>query len=154
MTCPKRFALFCMLLPLMPALATAEPAASDKPAVADSIQRYEIPTDSQSANIFAYPRDYLAVQLLAVSSKQSVLDFISRNDLGDPPYGAMRSKGRILYVLLLGVYPDRAAAEAAIAAMPQTRPPVKPWIRKVGQLQDAVRAVNTAPDAQVAAPPD
>lgn len=96
--------------------------------------------DPQSAPILSYPRDYVAVQLLAVRERQAVLNFIENNQLGDRHWGAIRVDGESWYVLLLGVYRNRLVAEQALAALPDTAPPVQPWLRPFGPLKDAIAA--------------
>jgi septal ring-binding cell division protein DamX len=129
-----------LLLSVNPVLMAEGPAAPAS----------TIPSSPQSTNIFAYPEDYYAVQLLAVKEKSAILKFLAVNDLGDPPYGAMVARGDILYALLLGVYPDRASAEAAVATMPATNPPVKPWIRTLGPLLDGIRQARNHPASKTA----
>lgn len=129
----SRFGLFMLLMSLLlPVRAVENPGGR-----ADMVASGEI-LNPQSGDIFSYPRDYVAVQLLAVKKRQSVLDFLDKNQLGDRHWGAAKVGEEVWFVLLLGVYPDRAAAEVAVAEMPTTSPPVQPWIRTFGPLQDAI----------------
>lgn len=101
-----------------------------------------IPTGPQSDQIFAYPPDYFAVQVVAVKTKQQVLDLLSRYDLGDPPYGLMKAGGEFWYVLIYGVYPDYPSAKAAIHELPADLRKLKPWVRKMGPLQKAIQEAH------------
>jgi len=94
-----------------------------------------------SSNIFDYPSNYVAVQLFASKSKSKVIGFINKNNLGDPPFGKIKSKGQLWYVLLLGIYPDKSSAKTAIAQLPKRLKIKKPWIRKLGPLKKSSLAV-------------
>lgn len=129
----SRCGLFMLLMsPLLLVHAVENPKGKADIVAADEV------VDPQAGDIFSYPRDYVAVQLLAVKKRQSVLEFLETNQLGDRHWGAARVGGEIWYVLLLGVYPDRTAAEKAVADMPTTNPRVQPWIRTFGPLKDAI----------------
>jgi septal ring-binding cell division protein DamX len=125
--------LFCLFLST--ATVFAEPGSQAAPALLPSV-----PT--QSDDIFSYPKHYYAVQLMAVKDKRLILEFITKYQLGDPPYGALLSKGERWEVLLLGVYPDRATAEQAIQRLPADFPIAQPWIRPLGPLQEAILRAN------------
>ena len=101
-----------------------------------------IPGSPQSADIFAYPPDYYAVQIVAVQTKQQILDLLGQYELGDPPYGVMKTNGKLWYVLVYGVYPDYESAKMAMSELPPGVLKLKPWVRDMGSLQDAIRAAH------------
>ncbi|MYE13783.1 MAG: hypothetical protein F4X99_19435, partial [Gammaproteobacteria bacterium] len=47
--------------------------------------------------------------------------------------------GQLFYVLLLGVFPTRAAADEAAANLPAALSEFDPWVRRVESLQEAIR---------------
>lgn len=121
--------LLCLFLGTT--LVFAEPAAQSEPIL--------LPGESSpSDDIFSYPKNYYAVQLMAVKDLRQIKEFITLHHLGDPHYGAILSKGERWYVLLLGVYPDYAAAEQAIKSLPADFPIAHPWIRPLGSLREAI----------------
>lgn len=106
---------------------------------AGNAESITVPSGPQSDQIFAYPPDYFAVQVVAVKTKQQLLDLLSQYDLGDPPYGLMKAGGEFWYVLIYGVYPDYPSAKAAINELPEDLRKLKPWVRKMGPLQKAIQ---------------
>ncbi|MBI2382066.1 MAG: SPOR domain-containing protein [Gammaproteobacteria bacterium] len=95
----------------------------------------------KAEQILDLPAQYYAVQLVAFRDKKDILDFIARHQLGDPPYGRVLRQGEVWYVLVYGVWPSKVEAEAAVAAMPPVLRSVAPWVRKLGDLQTAIRAL-------------
>ena len=96
-----------------------------------------------SEQILQQPEDFYAVQLVAMEDETSVLSYASQNEISDPLYARINSQGKDWFVLLLGLYADKIAATDANEAWMQTRNlKIKPWIRKLGPLQDAIRAAQ------------
>lgn len=126
--------LFAALLAVFIACSVRaeEPVSKPKP----------IPNHPQSDDIFAYPEDYFAVQIVAVKTKQQIVDLLKKYDLGDPPYGRMRAAGQNWYVLIYGVYPDYESAMAAMEELPTDIKKLNPWIRSMRGLQHAIRAAQ------------
>ena len=50
----------------------------------------------------------------------------------------IEQNGQVLYVLLLGVYESKEIAQSAVAVMPTEVQSLKPWIRPIEGLQDAM----------------
>lgn len=117
--------------PLAP-VEPAPPAMPAPPALGRAVR---------AEQILDLPGEYFAVQLVAFRDKADVLAYIARHDLGDPPYGRVLRQGEVWYVLLYGVWPSKAEAEAAVAAMPEDLRQATPWVRRLGDLQAAIRAL-------------
>ncbi len=84
----------------------------------------------QSANAFV-------VQVVASSTMKQLVDFARKHQLSDDWVAETSVNGKVWHVLLLGVYPDRAAAEQALKTVKDLD--TRPWIRTVGSLQAVMR---------------
>jgi len=90
--------------------------------------------------LLAQPPDSYTLQLVTVSSAESVAGFISKQP--DPSRFAsyqLARDGRILYVVCYGTFATRSEAEAASRQLPATVGSVKPWIRTLAQVHGAIR---------------
>ncbi len=97
-------------------------------------------TVAGTRQVLENPEDYYAVQLIALREQEGVLQYARRNGMSDPLYMRISNGGDHWYILLLGIYPDRAAARSAAEAWTRDRPvEVKPWVRRLGPLQKAAR---------------
>ena len=85
------------------------------------------------------PPDYYVVQLLAVQTKEALEHYAARKDLRGLPAARIERDGRLFYVLLLGVYPDRERARIAASSLPAEFSGLDPWVRSVDSLQQAMR---------------
>lgn len=84
--------------------------------------------------------DYFTLQLVTVSSSASASAFVARQqDPGEFTVYQLQRDGRILHVVLYGLFSSRSAAEAAADSLPLEVGRVQPWIRPVGQVQAAAR---------------
>ncbi len=100
---------------------------------------------AKETRVIDLPTDLFAVQLIAVSTRKQVEDFVERHNLWDMTAVKVSRDGKPLYVLIPGVYKTRADAQAAVASLPQSVQKLKPWIRPLAGLQDAMRsAVKTS----------
>ena len=100
-------------------------------------------TVENQAQILTAPRDYYAVQLLALKRESDLLEYASLNGISEPFYMPIASGGSNWFVLLLGVYADKQSAETAMADWEKTKTlKIRPWVRQLGQLQDAMRAAQ------------
>ena len=139
------------IAPDNPVPAQAQPVSPTQP---DVVRPAEIIAASsaitQSVNpavgserILQQPEDFYAVQLVAMEDEASVLSYASQNEISDPLYARISSQGKDWFVLLLGLYAEKSAATEANEVWMQTRNlKIKPWIRKLGPLQDAIRAAQ------------
>jgi len=88
------------------------------------------------------PADFYAVQLVAVSSKQTLEQFAAEHQLAGMSAARIWNGQKIFYVLLLGIYEDREHAERAVESLSGPMAELQPWIRTVGSLQRAMRAAD------------
>ena len=93
-----------------------------------------------ATSILQQPSGFYAVQLIALQDEKSILQYARDTGLTYPLYAQIQSKGRTMYVLLLGCYPDRLSAVHAKEDWSRSKSlSVRPWVRQVGPLQDAIR---------------
>lgn len=85
---------------------------------------------TQSANAFV-------VQVVASSTMKQLNDFARKHQLSDEWVAETSVNGKTWHVLLLGVYPDRAAAEQALQTVKDLD--TRPWVRTVGSLQAVMK---------------
>lgn len=97
------------------------------------------PTLASVTNLFDHPDDFYAVQLIALQSLDEIVEFAARHGLSDPNWVQIESQGNTWYVLLLGIYANRAQADiAANSWSDQETPETRPWVRPLGPLKRAV----------------
>jgi len=84
------------------------------------------------------PRDLYTVQLVAMKDRAELEAFVRDSGIPELSGARVENDGQIFYALLLGIFPDRAAAERAAAARPEALKNYDPWIRPLGSLQDAM----------------
>lgn len=135
-------------VPAKPAQAPqkAPPAVAKKEAPAVP-SRPSAPTSTGGAGGLQ-GRDYLAkqdpndytLQLVAMKTEDEVRDFAARHGLrSHAAYFPVRKNGDVLYALVYGAYPSRAAAEAAVRELPKGIG-VQPWVRSFKSVQTAMAA--------------
>lgn len=116
-----------------PQLTTARVERPTEPGYAKLAYRPE-----QPIRIIDLPENFYAAQLLAVSTKKQIEDFVVAHNLYNMSAARIEQNGQMLYVLLLGVYESKQIAESAIAVMPLEVQRMKPWVRPIDGLQDAM----------------
>lgn len=85
------------------------------------------------------PQHY-TVQLSASKSEQSILSFVQKHNLGaQAAYAKTNRQGEDWYVAVYGSYPNRQKAKQALAALPQALRKSSPWVRKIDDLQRALK---------------
>ncbi len=100
---------------------------------------------TEETRVVDLPSDMFAVQLIAVSTRKQIEAFVELHDLWDMTAVKVSRAGKPLYVLIPGVYKTRIDAQTAVASLPQSVQSLKPWIRPLGGLQDAMRdAIKTS----------
>ncbi len=84
------------------------------------------------------PADFYAVQLMAMSSKESLEAFVTREGISNMSAARVERNGELFYVLLLGIYEDADRARRAVESLPDEIGGAEPWIRPLGSLQSAM----------------
>ncbi len=86
------------------------------------------------------PGEYWAVQLMALSSKESLESFAKNRNIRGMSAARIAIDDKLFYILLLGIYESRTVAEEVTVGLP---PPFdKPWVRSVASLQAGMRKAN------------
>ena len=105
------------------------------------------PAGSRPTNwILEQPADHYTIQLISSLKDDTLPAFIDRNHLsGQVAYFRKRVKGQTRHTLIYGVYPDTAAARAAIEELPDAVRRSKPWVLGIGSVQKAINEFNNTP---------
>ena len=84
--------------------------------------------------------DYFTLQLITVSSADRAHAFVDQQlEPREYTIYQLTRDGRVLHVVLYGAFSSRAAAQAAVDRLPAGMGDIQPWIRQIGQVQDAAR---------------
>lgn len=95
------------------------------------------------AAILDLPEDFYAVQLVALSSKESLEQYAREHKLAGMSAARIWSDDQLFYILLLGIYETKVDAERAADSLSGTLAAVNPWIRTLGSLQRAMVEAET-----------
>lgn len=88
-------------------------------------------------------REAYTLQILAVADEQALRKFVSRYGIqAQAFYLESRRPDRSWFSLLHGIYPNRQAAKAALARLPEPLRQAGAWPRSLGSVQDEVRGVH------------
>jgi len=83
------------------------------------------------------------VQMSASTDRASVESFLIRNDLPAPnSIFSFNRNGATWFALVHGLYDDIDSARTALRQMPETALRNQPWIRRIGQVQTALKEQN------------
>ena len=88
------------------------------------------------------PGDYYAVQLAIRDSRAGIGAFEQAHGLTGLPRVRVARRGRLAYVLLAGVYRDRETAAQARGDFPKRLGSMRPWVRRLRSLQEAMRRAD------------
>ncbi len=88
-----------------------------------------------------------AIQLVTFKTRKEAERYIRKNGIGrEAAFLETRHRGRPLFLVVYGVYPDRKAAVRAAAALPKALRRYEPWVRRVETLRKiAGRPASTPP---------
>lgn len=119
-----------------------EPVAPARPTLAPAPRRPLVEKRTAAAHelqggdwIRSRPDDHFTIQLAAFAERESLSSYIRRHGLtGSLAVYRTERNGRPLLVLVQGDYPNRSAAERAVAELPQALRRAKPWVRPFGSL--------------------
>ena len=111
--------------PAMPMMETTEMTAE--------------PAMLAAGGIMSQPAEYFVVQVCASSGMDKLMEFARANDLPDQWTAQTNVNGKTWYVLMLGVYPTKAEADAALSFVSDKNLSTQPWIRTVASVQSATQ---------------
>ena len=81
------------------------------------------------------------LQLFGSHEVKNAEEFIRQHKLGkEANYFVSEHKGKDWYSVVYGVYPDQAAASAAIKTLPTSLHKIKPWVRRFDDIQASINA--------------
>ena len=85
------------------------------------------------------PATFYAIQLIALSTREDLEQFITDNNLPVMSGAVVEKDGERFYALLAGIYKDRETAERAVRSLPDELSAHGPWIRSMESLQAAIK---------------
>lgn len=116
-------------------ISNQEPIA---PADAAPVVSYD---QDSLGELFRYPDDSFAVQLIALETVAEIEAFATRHAIDSPLIARIRNQDKDWYVLVLEVSDSRDAAQRiADAWQASNNPRSKPWVRPLGPLKQAVQS--------------
>jgi DamX protein len=126
-----------------PAASTPAPAAAPaRPAAAASASDPTAPLASQHTRIRALPANQFTVQLLGSTSRANVEDLVRRHASSPLYWFETRNQGNPWFVIMMGAYPSRSAAQTAASALTGELGRLEPWIRSIGTVQAEIVGGN------------
>ena len=119
---------------ITPTRSPKELESSDLPAYFRLAYRTEEPVP-----LLDLPKSFWAVQLIALSNKDALEKYANTSSLVGLSGARVASNGKLLYVLLLGIYETKDLAIQAVASLPdnETMKPT-PWARSLDSLHKAM----------------
>ena len=83
--------------------------------------------------------DHFTLQLFGTNKSSNADQFIEQHKLKDKAgYFHNRHKGGDWYSVVYGIYPDQAAAKKASQTLPASLKKIKPWIRRLDDIQASI----------------
>jgi DamX protein len=123
-----------------PAAAAVEAPAAAKPPAAASAPDSGTSGVRDSRWLLRQNPDYFTLQLITVSALDRAQAFVAKQKQpGEFAIYQLQREGRVLHVVIYGLYSSRDAAQQAADHLPAEAGDVRPWIRRIGQVQDAAR---------------
>ena len=92
------------------------------------------------------PGTFYAIQLIALSTREDLEQFIADNNLPVMSGAVVEKDGERFYALLAGIYTDRETAERAVRSLPDELSAHGPWVRSMESLQAAIRRAEQLTD--------
>ena len=93
---------------------------------------------NKPVSLLDLPNDFWVVQLVSVSSKETLERYAVENQLRGMSAARVWSQNQFFYVLILGIYETYDNAKEASEGLPPPFDEFPPWIRSVGSLQKAM----------------
>ncbi|MCZ6640133.1 MAG: SPOR domain-containing protein, partial [Gammaproteobacteria bacterium] len=103
--------------------------------------KVSVSLESRDASwLMAQPGEAFTLQLVTFSSAERLEAYLAEQARPDrfASYRLSRS-GRILHVVVYGSFATRTQAETESRRLPASVGQVKPWLRTMAQVQDAIR---------------
>ncbi|MCZ6890157.1 MAG: AAA family ATPase [Gammaproteobacteria bacterium] len=103
-----------------------------------------MPADGDSVQdetwLLAQDGSSYTLQLLGTSSRANLAAYLAKQT-GTGTFAVFESslKGAPFYIVVYGIYPDRASAAAAATQLPASIGKVDPWVRPLASIQAAIR---------------
>jgi len=124
----------------IPTKPPASVDASPKPAAAKPSHKPVAPKSADAVALMAMPSTQFVVQLMAVSTRKALDNFIARSAGGVKVYSYQTKRnGKPWFVAVTGPYPDKNAARSAIGRLPKTLRDNNPWLRSLVSVQSDIR---------------
>jgi DamX protein len=86
------------------------------------------------------PANQFTVQLLGSTSRANVEDFVRRHASTPLYWFETRNQGNPWFVVMMGAYPSRAAAQTAASGLAGELGRLEPWIRSIGTIHGEIVA--------------
>lgn len=104
----------------------------------------DVQLGNQNSSLLEQPESYYTIQLIALPERSEILAYAKANGITSPLTARINSQGIPWHVLLLGIYPDQSTAEQAKNEWVGAKTlEIKPWVRPLGALQEAMREAAT-----------
>lgn len=121
----------------LPASSAADRSAENAPEYVSLAYR-----PAQPKAILDLPKEFSAVQLVALSSREALEKYASKSKMRGMSAARILRGDKLFYILLLGIYETRERAERAIVDLPPPFDVHTPWIRSVDSIQKAMLAAD------------
>jgi DamX protein len=93
--------------------------------------------------IMRSPSSNYIVQILGASSETNIQKYLEKESTDlETGYFETMLNGKPWFVVLVGNFPDRAAATAAMNTLPDSAKAYGPWVRPVAEIQTAITAMQ------------
>ncbi|MCZ6657100.1 MAG: AAA family ATPase [Gammaproteobacteria bacterium] len=119
---------------LVPEIVEAPELPVEEPEVSTAPDRRD------GAWLMSQPPSAYTIQLVTVSSGERALTYIiEQHDPSEFGSYRLQRNGRILHVVVYGLFDTRTQAEAAARSLPDGVGNVQPWVRPMDQVHGAIR---------------
>ena len=117
-----------------------EPPAEPPAPASDTVREPEVVKERDSSWLLAQDPAAFTIQLVTLSSLERANAFVARQQRPrDFAIYQLERDGRVLHVVIYGLFGSRAEALAAAQDLPPETGNVEPWVRPVGHVQSAAR---------------
>ncbi len=113
----------------------------NKPAVAKVVPtKSKVIYSPQNQKLLALPAEHYTLQLIGLSNKKALQDFIDNNGLNKKAiYYQSRLQNKEWYVLLYGDYVSQLEAKKALEQLPPAVRKENPWVRSIASVQATIQ---------------